>query len=93
MKLGVKECWAESGKGSLQGLRGLWSCWGHVPGIHCLFIGRDFSETRGSPGPTLPVSLPFIAHRSGHLGSKETLGVGEDIEFASLSSWPGPQSV
>lgn len=90
MQLRVRECWTESGEGSLQGPRGHWGC---VPGVCSLCIGSDLSETRGSPGPTLPVSLPCTAHRSRHLGSKETLGEGENREFPSLGSWPGPQSV
>lgn len=60
---------------------------------HRLPSGRDFSETRSSSGPTLPLSLPSTAHRCGHLGGKETLAVVENIEFASLSSCLGPQSV
>lgn len=61
--------------------------------VRHLSIGRNFSGTRSSPGPILPISFSSTAHRCGQLGEKKTLGIGENIEFTSLSSWPGPGSM
>lgn len=61
--------------------------------FHHLSTGRNFSETGSNTGPTLPVSFPSVAHRSGYLGRKETLGIGENVEFTNLSSQPGHQTM